>query len=42
MTTEKPQQPRFSSAQLAMAGLCAALVLIVVLIAIALWNSVPG
>ena len=42
MTTEKPQQPRFSSAQLAMAGLCAALVLIVVLIAVALWNSVPG
>lgn len=39
---DKPDQPRFSSAQMAMAGLCAALVLIVIVIAIALWNSMSG
>ena len=40
--TDKREQERFSSAQLAMAGLCAAVVLVVIVIAIALWNSVPG
>ena len=40
--TDKPEQARFSSAQLAMAGLCAAVVLVVIVIALALWNSMSG
>ncbi len=40
--SDKPDPPRFSSAQMAMAGLGAAIVLIVIVIAIALWNSMPG
>ena len=42
MTTDKPEQPRFSSAQLAMAGLCAAVFLVVLVIAFALWNAMTG
>jgi hypothetical protein len=40
--SDKPEQPRFSSAQIAMAGLGAALVLIVIVMMIALWNSMSG
>ena len=40
--SDKPDQTRFSSAQVVVAGLCAAVVLIVVVIAFALWNSVSG
>ena len=40
--SEKPEQTRFSSAQLAMAGLCAAVLLVVIVIAFALWNSMAG
>jgi len=39
---DKPEQSRFSSAQLATAGLCAAVVLIVIVIAFAIWNSVSA
>ena len=42
MMNDKPEQARFSTAQLAMAGLGAAVVLMVIVIAIALWNSVAG
>jgi len=40
--SDKPEQTRSSSAQMAMAGLCAALVLVVAVIALALWNSMSG
>ena len=40
--SDKPEQTRFSDAQLALAGLGAAVVLIVIVIAIALWNSMSG
>jgi len=40
--SDKPEQPQFSSAQLAMAGLCAAVVLVVIVIAFAIWNSVSA
>jgi hypothetical protein len=40
--SDKPEQSQFSSTQLAMAGLCAAVILVVIVIAFALWNSVSG
>jgi uncharacterized membrane protein YkgB len=40
--TDKPEQPRYSDTQLAAAGLGAAVVLVVIIIAIALWNSMSG
>lgn len=40
--SDKPEKPRFSPAQLAIAGLAAAVALIIIVIANALWNSMPG
>ena len=40
--TDKPEQSQFTSAQLAMAGICAAVVLVIIVIAMAFWNSVTG
>lgn len=40
--TDEPERPRFSSAQIAMAGLGTAVVLIVIVIALALWESMSG
>lgn len=42
MMDDKQRRARYSTAQLAMAGLGAAVVLLVIVIAIALWNSVSG
>jgi uncharacterized OsmC-like protein len=40
--SDKPEQSRFSPAQLALAGLCAALVLVVLVIAVSVWSSASG
>lgn len=40
--SDKPEQTRFSSVQIAVAGLCAAVVLVVIVIAFTLWNFMTG
>ncbi len=40
--SDKPDQPRFSSTEMAVAGFCAALALVMVMIAISLWTSATG